>query len=161
MFRGGQKVEKGRNWVVLGEQAWENSKKRGGRVGRRNEFSVNRLLVNKFGWALHLISRLCHIYIFNAIPVFLSESLVCCLCLRVEVQVPITGKSMHTCNSDACNSDACMCTSPVNFKAKQLLSRIRSLAARYGRDGRFVGQIVVRSVVWESDIGRRGGLFTF
>lgn len=49
MFRGGQKVEKGRNWIVLGEQAWENGKKRGGRAGRKNEFSVNRLLVNKFG----------------------------------------------------------------------------------------------------------------
>lgn len=42
-------MEKGRNWVELGEQAWENDKKRGGRAGRRNELNVHRLLVNKFG----------------------------------------------------------------------------------------------------------------
>lgn len=50
MFREGPKVEKGRNWDELGEQAWDSGEKRGGRVGRRKEFSVNRPLVNKFAW---------------------------------------------------------------------------------------------------------------
>lgn len=59
--------------------------------------------------------------------------------------MPVTGKSM---NVSLGNYRAeCTCISPANFKPNQLLSRIRGLAARYWRDGRFRGQTVERPAV--------------